>query len=323
MLSLLAIPMIVFVLVISSGPRAEAEELKKIANTMKAQLEGWGNEVKVKDPDDIFNAYFAFLCQASVGKLPPDSKHPYVAFIRRLPAQAAKASQKQWVASDVTEAMHILVVSLGEQDAGSLEDNLQNVDRSMNYDSWRKKDRKPAEDLGRFAVSPEPNVCRFVERFRNGASANFKPVSESMQRYLRQWGVETDAKPFQVMQSFFTTLQRPSFLDACSSGDKGHAYWRFLSRLPGEANNLGWTCDNVDQLDVALKEVLKQEASDGKTTNGLVEAIAIEMNYDKWVKQPGLQWKTEGKPESQELVKYVERFRPGSGGTPIAPQKGN
>ena len=91
------------------------------------------------------------------------------------------------------------------------------------------------------------------------------------------------ATPFQILRLFFNTLQRPGFLAACSRNDKGHAYWQFAARLPEQPHSLGWTCDSRDQLDEALRRLLQSfgGTQGGMTTEGVIEAIARQMDYDK------------------------------------------
>ena len=44
-------------------------------------------------------------------------------------------------------------------------------------------------------------------------------------------------------------------------------------------------------------------------TEGLIEAITRQMDYDTWAKTDGRKWNTAGQPQSQELVDFVKRFR--------------
>ena len=44
------------------------------------------------------------------------------------------------------------------------------------------------------------------------------------------------------------------------------------------------------------------------TTEGVIEAIARQMDYDEWIKSVGRDWNTEGLPQSQELIHFVQEF---------------
>jgi len=308
------------------GP-PKPEDLRPVAGKMATQLAGWGRTVQSKTPEGVIDEYFGFLCQKAIWGAPPDSKHPYVEFVKRLPpdrplskrlpADLAQAVEGRWTEGEVEESLRKLVAFLEgsrteSQDSSAAADSLKRVDRLMNYDAWRNQNRKP-DELNRFAIAPEQPVLDYVERFRNTASADFATVTDLMRDRLAKWQVplQEEATPFQVLHLFFTTLQRPDFLSACSRDDKGHAYWRFFDRLPEQATSLGWTCDGRDQLDEALRDLLQSlgETPGGKTTEGLIEAIARQMDYDEWAKSAGRKWYTDGLPQSQELKVFIDRFR--------------
>lgn len=313
------------------GPE-KPNDLKSVAEKMAAQLSGWGRKVQNKTPDDIIDEYFGFLCQKAAWKAAPDSRHPYVEFVKRLPPDAPSMKQRpakgfrlresRWTEGEVEAALRKLASSLertrmASQDSSSAEENLKRVDSLMNYDRWRSQTRKPDESLNGFALSPEQSVLDYVEHFRNTAVAEFTPVADLMRERLLKWQVAVNDKDnaFQVLRLFFTTLQRPSCLSACSDRDKEHAYFAFADRLKERAvTSLGWTCDGRDQLDDALRDLLRSlgETPGGKTTEGMIEAIARQMDYDEWVKPAGRKWNTEGLPQSRELVAFVRNFRPKS-----------
>jgi hypothetical protein len=300
------------------GP-SKSEDLRPAAQEMTRQLRTWGKEVRNEGPSIAIGEYFRFLSQEAVWKTPPTSKHPYTDFIKRLPSHPLQPRKGRWTELEVDAVMRSLVASLEDsptdrENTSAAADSLKRVDRLMNYDTWRSHSRKPDEELNRFAIAPDLPVLDYVERFRTTSSADFVPVTDMMRVRLSKWRVPLSEKApvFHVLRSFFTTLQRPDFLSGCSQGDKGHAYWRFADRLPEQAASLGWTCDNRDQLDEALRDLLQAlgEPPGGKTTEGLLEAIARQMDYEEWVKQAGRKWNTEGLPESKDLLDFVKRFRP-------------
>ena len=238
------------------GP-PKPEDLRPVAAKMAMQLAGWGRKAQSKAPEGVIDEYSGFLCQGAVWKTPPDSKHPYVSFIKRLPG-TARQPDGRWTEHEVETSLRILVASLEgtrmeSQGSSTIDDSLKRVGRLMNYDAWRKQTRRPEEELNRFAIAPEQPVLDYVERFRSTASTEFAPVTELMRVRLSKWRVplQEEATPFQILRLFFMTLQRPSFLPMCSENDKTHAYWRFADRLPEQPASLGWTCDNRDQLDQA------------------------------------------------------------------------
>ncbi len=315
-----------------SGP-PKPDDLTPVAREIATQLAAWGRKAEGKTPEGVIDEYFGFLCQKAVWKAPPDSKHPYVEFIKRLPLDTAftkpqppnavQTPEGRWSEAGVAASLRKLVASLEgtrmqSRDSSTADESLKRVDRLMNYDAWRNQNRKPDEELNRFAIAPEQAVLDYVERFRSTASVDFAPVTDVMRASLSKWQMPLNEKatPFQVLRLFFATLQRPGFLPGCSRDDKGHAYWRFVDRLPEQTTSLGWTCDARDQLDEALRDLLQSlgETPGGKTTEGVIEAIGRQMDYDEWVKSAGRKWNTAGLPQSPELAAFVRRFRPKAGG---------
>lgn len=304
----------------ANKPRSNSADinLEELAAVMNSQLSGWGVTRKLTTPDETTIAYFEFLSQDHVGQELLKSNHPYVEFIRRLPAGTIHRSEGLAKVDGVVKGLRALVSHLerrqsSEAGTATADECLRRIDQQMNYDAWRKRTRSPDGDLDRFAVIPNIGVVEYTERFRSGAMIDFAPIAELMKPPLQKWRIDVPDRPspFRVFNAFFETLHRPRGIENCSASDRGHAYWEFVDRLPSDAKSLGWTCDDRDQLDVALRDLLQKLGGSpgGKTTEGLVEAIVREMDYDEWVMRPAVLSQKNGKPNSQELVQYVDRFR--------------
>lgn len=295
-----------------------SKELTPIAVAMDAQLKSWRVDRGEELPNATINAYLLFLSQAHLGSLALRSEHPYAKFISRLPAVPDEPPNGQWTRHGIDLALANLVSHLeGRQTTGADvsrgEESVSRIGELMNYDTWRRQVRKSSEPAARFRNAPDPQVAEYVERFRRTSAVDLAPIAGLMKELVVKWGLQVDpnASPFEILRLFFTTLVRPDGLEKCSGADKGHAYWGFADRLPGLADCRGWTCDDPDQLDSALR-FLHQKlngASEGMTTEGLVEAIAREMDYEAWASRPAIPYKKEGKPDSQQLVRFVDRFR--------------
>lgn len=337
MTSLGAISLVVVVCVLlqHSSPRRPTEDLKSlepIAVAMNTQLSGWGHSLKAARPELVIQAYFGFLCQSAVWTDAPNSSHPYVEFIKRLPQQPFHPTHDQWTEEELNGDLRELASSLegkklNANDKSTPDECLQRIDELMNYDSWRKLHRDLDRDIPRFAAVPDPKIIDFVEHFRNNTSISpdLKEAADQMRARLKRWNVAVDenATPLDVFHKFFLTLQRPAFMDGCKESDKEYAYWKFLDRLPGKSSSLGWTCDDADQLKVALQDLLRHIGGTRKDqmVGGLIEAISDQMDYDKWLVEEGRNARTDGSPESKELKDYVKHFRGGTGDLGQEPPK--
>jgi hypothetical protein len=289
------------------------EQVNAIADEMKRQIESWTGHRAEESPDAVINAYFEFLSQSHLGKASGQSKHPYVAFVRRLPVEPARPSSGAWIDSEVTRALTDLAVRLDpsgpegvKHDAQS---DLKSIDVGMNYDAWRKKDpHRHEKQRGLFNETPSDSICSYVERFRD--ASRFQGIANKMGELLDKWQRQHGKSPFNVLHVFFTTLQRPSWLDDCNAEDRKHPYWRFADRLPRSDDingSFGWTCDVQDGVEDALELVLKRFNVDaqGKDAGGRIEAIKRLMSYEDWLDAQ------EPAPESnnQKLIEFVRPFR--------------
>jgi hypothetical protein len=296
------------------------EEINVIADEMKRQIESWTGRRAEESPDAIINAYFEFLSQSHLGKKSGESKHPYVAFVKRLPVEPARPSNGAWSDSEVTRALADLAVRLEQSGPEGVKHNaqsdLKSIDVGMNYDAWRKKDSSRNErQRGLFNETPSDSISSYVERFRD--PSRFQEVADKMGELLDKWQRKHGRAPFEVLHIFFTTLHRPFWLDECNAEDKKHPYWRFADRLPhAEAINgsLGWTCDDQDGVEEALELLLSNSRFGvdplGKDAAGRIEAIKRQMIYEDWL---GAQ-ESAIDPKNKELIEFVRPFRGGKKG---------
>ena len=294
------------------------EQVNAIADEMKRQIESWVGRRSEESPDAVINDYFEFLSQSHLGKASVDSKHPYVAFLKRLPVEPARPSSGAWSDSEVTRALTDLAVRLEPSGPDGVkhdaQSDLKSIDVGMNYDAWRKKDpHRHESQRGLFNDTPPDSICSYVERFRD--ASRFQGIADKMGEHLDKWQRKHGRSPFEVLHIFFTTLQRPSWLDDCNAEDRKHPYWRFADRLPRPDDingSLGWTCDNQDGVEDALELVLKRFNVDaqGKDAAGRIEAIKRLMSYEDWL---GAQ-EAVPDPKNKELIEFVRPFRGGKKG---------
>ena len=295
--------------------RPAREQVSTIASEMKRQLEGWTGRRAEESPDAVINAYFEFLSQSHLGKALGQSKHPYVAFVKRLPVESARPSSTFWSDSEVTLALTALAARLDPNGSEGVkhdaQSDLKGIDVGMSYDAWRKKDpHKQERKSGVFNEAPGDLIYSYVERFRD--PSRFQGIADKMAELLDKWQLKHGKSPFEVLRVFFTTLQRPSWLDACTAEDKQHPYWHFADRLPhADAINgsFGWTCDDQDGVEEALELLLRKGRfgvdPTGKDAAGRIDAIKRKMFYDDW---PEAQDSTT-EPEKKELIEFVRPFR--------------
>ena len=137
-------------------------------------------KISADGPENVIDDYFGFLCQANVWKAPPDSKHPYVEFVKRLPTAPRhhpKANGPSMILRRLCGTLWRLwkVNARGARIQAPPTTVWKKVARLMNYDAWRSQSRKHDEGLSRFAIAAEQPVLEYVERFRGSAFAEFAP----------------------------------------------------------------------------------------------------------------------------------------------------
>lgn len=302
------------------GPvdQKKRNDLKPIALGMKQQLADWGENVNDLTDNDVVTRYFQILSRSQFRKDGLAIDHPYVEFVNRLPPISIRPTDGDWTDGDLNRGLSDLLARFERRrDTGAVapapQNALRSIETAMNYDAWRRKSRSAREGLERFATSPDTDVLDYVERFRPTAASEFADVVATMQKALLRWHVKVDQNEnaFQILRKFFTTLERPEWLGQCSAEDRSHAYWGFVDRLPGNSGCLGWTADDREQLEKALRSIAQRLGGsvEGKTAQGLVETVVRQMDYEAWSSRDEVTFKKDGKPRSKDLVGFVDRFR--------------
>lgn len=281
------------------------------------QLGKWSVDLPKDAPaDTIINTYFETLCTGDLLREDKirDSQHPYVLFTRRLPRTFERPPK--WTEEVLREKLENLSRGLRVKVGGRPSELLQRISEAMNYEAWRAPLREK-RDKWQFLEPVSPKLCDYVARFRDGSE--FRATSDAMRRQLRRWGKEpsADASEFLVMRVFLETVTRPDWLDDCSTEAKQHVYWRIASRMPVAGTSLGWTGDDEEDVELMLKDVLRDLGvpPSGSGTPGLVDAVAAALDYDVRKDEFVLMWRT-GETSSNDLNLLIRQFRSNEKQTP-------
>ena len=249
-------------------------------------LAQWGENEPAQNEAAI-DHFFHFLSQQAVGVKIPESKtlytHPYIQFVRRLPDIGAMRKQEHWTAQEADHALNELADRLSDihHDADSHDADalLRVISQKMDYDGWRGHKGRNTFQPEYFVVEPPPEMIKYVEKFLSKSEKTFSEAAETMKKALSDWKIHVrdPAHPFAVMEQFFTELRPPQL--SISVEDSDSAYAQFATRFKDNKGSLGWTCDDINELNYALKKLIGQKSTDlqlfgnDEDPSGLVEKV--------------------------------------------------